>query len=49
VPETLELLARHAGFGAVQIRFMHEPPPHEDRRISEQLFAPLDYALIAHK
>jgi O-antigen chain-terminating methyltransferase len=49
VPETLELLARHAGFGVVEIRFMNEPQPHDDQRISEQLFAPLDYALIARK
>jgi SAM-dependent methyltransferase len=49
VPETLELLARHAGFGSVEIRFMNEPEQHPDSRISEQLFAPLDYALIARK
>jgi 2-polyprenyl-3-methyl-5-hydroxy-6-metoxy-1,4-benzoquinol methylase len=49
VPETLELLARHAGFADARLRFMNEPPPHADPRISEQLFAPLDYALIAHK
>jgi SAM-dependent methyltransferase len=49
VPETVELLARHAGFASVEITFMNEPEPHADRRISEQLFAPLDYALIARK
>jgi 2-polyprenyl-3-methyl-5-hydroxy-6-metoxy-1,4-benzoquinol methylase len=49
VPETLELLARHAGFASVEITFMNEPEQHADRRISEQLFAPLDYALIARK
>jgi O-antigen chain-terminating methyltransferase len=47
VPDTLELLARQAGFGETEIRFMNEPEQHPDRRISEQLFAPLDYALIA--
>jgi SAM-dependent methyltransferase len=47
VPDTLELLARQAGFASTEIRFMNEPEQHPDRRISEQLFAPLDYALIA--
>ena len=49
VPETLELLARHAGFAETEIRYLNAPPPHEDARVSEQLFAPLDYALIARK
>jgi O-antigen chain-terminating methyltransferase len=49
VPETLELLARDAGFRETELRFLHAPPPHEDPRIAEQLFAPLDYVLIAHK
>ena len=49
VPETLELLARQAGFGSVEIRFLNEPEQHPDTRISEQLFAALDYALIARK
>jgi len=49
VPETLELLARQAGFAHVELRFLNEPVPHDDPRISEQLFAPLDYALIARK
>jgi SAM-dependent methyltransferase len=49
VPETLQLLAQEAGFRDVEIRYLNEPPQHEDRRISEQLFAPLDYALIARK
>ena len=49
VPETLELLARQAGFAAAEIRYLNEPSPHEDRRISEALFAPLDYALVARK
>jgi hypothetical protein len=29
VPETLELLARQAGFGDVAVRFVNEPPPEE--------------------
>ena len=29
--------------------YLNEPPPHEDRRISDALFAPLDYALVARK
>jgi hypothetical protein len=49
VPETLELLARGAGFRKVEIRYLNEPPPHDDERISAQLFAPLDYALIGRK
>ena len=49
VPETLELLARQAGFDRTEIRFMNAPEPHADERISAQLFAPLDYALIARK
>ena len=47
VPETLELLARHAGFRETELRFLNEPEPHDDPRISAQLFAPLDYVLIA--
>ena len=51
MPETLELLARDAGFQRVEIRFLNQPeaPAGLDQRVSEQLFAPLDYALIAHK
>jgi SAM-dependent methyltransferase len=49
VPETLELLARSAGFHDTEIRYLNEPEQHPDRRISEQLFAPLDYALIARR
>jgi SAM-dependent methyltransferase len=49
VPETLELLARHAGFSATELRYLNAPPPHDDARVTEQLFAPLDYALIARK
>jgi O-antigen chain-terminating methyltransferase len=35
VPETLELLARQAGFEQVEIRFLNEPP-------AEERLAPLD-------
>jgi SAM-dependent methyltransferase len=49
VPETLELLVRGAGFRTAEIHFLNAPPPHDDARISEQLFAPLDYAVIARK
>ena len=49
VPETLELLAQQAGFASTEIRYLNTPPPHEDRRIGEALFAPLDYALVARK
>lgn len=47
VPETLELLARQAGFGTTEIRFVNLPPQHEDARLNEHVFAPLDYALVA--
>jgi SAM-dependent methyltransferase len=58
VPETLELLARQAGFSQTEIRFLNEPAerltePDDPviaanvRRLNELLFAPLDYALIA--
>jgi SAM-dependent methyltransferase len=58
VPETLELLARQAGFAETQIRFLNEPShrlaePDDPviagnvRRLNEILFAPLDYALLA--
>ena len=32
VPETLVLLARQAGFGSADVRFLHEPPPEERLR-----------------
>jgi SAM-dependent methyltransferase len=32
VPETLVLLARQAGFGSTELRFLHEPPEHERLR-----------------
>jgi SAM-dependent methyltransferase len=58
VPETLELLARQAGFAETEIRFLNEPAerltePDDPviaanvRRLNEILFAPLDYALVA--
>jgi SAM-dependent methyltransferase len=57
VPETLELLARQAGFSQTEIRFLNEPDRLSEpddpviaanvRRLNEILFAPLDYALVA--
>jgi SAM-dependent methyltransferase len=58
VPETLELLAKHAGFADTELRFLNEPAerlaePDDPviaanvRRLNELLFAPLDYALVA--
>jgi SAM-dependent methyltransferase len=58
VPETLELLARQAGFAESEIRFLNEPAERltepEDpliaanvRRLNDLLFGPLDYALVA--
>jgi len=58
VPETLELLARQAGFAETELRFLNEPAerltePDDPviaanvRRLNELLFAPLDYALVA--
>jgi SAM-dependent methyltransferase len=58
VPETLELLARQAGFASVEVRFLNAP---EERltepgdpviaanvaRLNELLFGPLDYAIVA--
>jgi SAM-dependent methyltransferase len=60
VPETLELLARQAGFSSVETRFLNEPDeklaePADPtiaanvRRLNELLFAPLDYAIIARR
>jgi SAM-dependent methyltransferase len=60
VPETLQLLARQAGFASVETRFLNEPDeklaePADPtiaanvRRLNELLFAPLDYAIIARK
>jgi SAM-dependent methyltransferase len=58
VPETLELLARQAGFAETELRYLNEPAerltePDDPviaanvRRLNELLFAPLDYALVA--
>jgi O-antigen chain-terminating methyltransferase len=51
VPETLGLLARHAGFDEVETRFLNAPQPLEgvDPRLNEILFAPLDYAIVARR
>jgi 2-polyprenyl-3-methyl-5-hydroxy-6-metoxy-1,4-benzoquinol methylase len=60
VPETLELLARQAGFARTEIRYLNEPAerltePDDPviaanvRRLNELLFAPLDYALLARR
>jgi O-antigen chain-terminating methyltransferase len=46
VAETLQLLVQSAGFHDVGLRWLNAPPPHDDPRISEQLFAPLDYAVV---
>jgi SAM-dependent methyltransferase len=47
VAATLELLAKEAGFARTETRYLNAPPPHEDPRLNENLFAPLDYVLIA--
>jgi O-antigen chain-terminating methyltransferase len=58
VPETLELLAKQAGFARVETRFLNEPEeklvePDDPtiaanvRRLNELVFAPLDYAILA--
>ena len=58
VPETLELLARQAGFGSVELRYLNAPeerlvePPDpviaaNVSRLNELLFGPLDYAIVA--
>jgi SAM-dependent methyltransferase len=60
VPETLELLARQAGFAQTEIRYLNEPAerltePDDPviaanvRRLNDLLFAPLDYALLARR
>jgi len=51
VPETLALLARHAGFAETETRYLNapEPPEQTDPRVAEILFAPLDYALVARR
>lgn len=47
VAETLQLLVQHAGFHDVEVRWLNTPEPHQDARITAQLFAPLDYAIVA--
>ena len=58
VPETLELLARQAGFASIDVRYANEPEARLEepddpvlaanvRRLNEILFAPLDYAIVA--
>jgi O-antigen chain-terminating methyltransferase len=58
VPETLALLARHAGFASVETRFANPPAERLEvpddpviaenvRRLNELLFGPLDYAVLA--
>jgi SAM-dependent methyltransferase len=58
VPETLELLARQAGFDSVELRYLNAPEerlaePDDPviaanvRRLNELLFGPLDYAIVA--
>jgi len=72
VAETLALLAEQAGFGAVETRYLNEPPADERlrevelppeaefdaarealaqnvRRLNDQLFGPLDYAIVARR
>jgi SAM-dependent methyltransferase len=59
VPDTLALLARHAGFREVETRFLNAPEPltiPDDpviaanvRKLNEILFAPLDYAILARR
>jgi O-antigen chain-terminating methyltransferase len=46
VVETLQLLVQHAGFHEVETRWLNAPPPHDDPRITQELFAPLDYAIV---
>jgi SAM-dependent methyltransferase len=60
VPETLELLARQAGFVSVELRYLNAPeerlvePPDpviaaNVSRLNELLFGPLDYAIVARR
>ena len=51
MPETLALLARHAGFAETETRYLNAPEPVEgvDPRLNEIVFAPLDYALLARR
>jgi SAM-dependent methyltransferase len=49
VPETLQLLAKQAGFRAIETRYLNAPRHADDvdERVREILFAPLDYAIVA--
>lgn len=57
VPDTLALLAEHAGFRSVELRYANPPEPlaipddpvlaANTRRLNELLFGPLDYAVVA--
>lgn len=49
VAETLELLVRGAGFGETETIFLNAvvPPEGVQPDVAEQLFAPLDYAIVA--
>jgi SAM-dependent methyltransferase len=49
VPDTLQLLAKQAGFRASETRYLNAPRHADDvdERIREILFAPLDYAILA--
>ena len=51
VPETLAMIARHAGFADVELRFLNAPEPAEgaDPRLNEIVFAPLDFAILARR
>ena len=55
VPETLELLARQSGFARTELRYLNPPERRlreegddNAKRLNEVVFAPLDYALVAH-
>jgi SAM-dependent methyltransferase len=59
VPQTLELLARQAGFEHTELRFLNEPPKQAAfdpaagaleanlQRLNDVVFGPQDYALLA--
>jgi SAM-dependent methyltransferase len=51
VPETLALLVKSAGFRELETRYLSEPPRPEglDPSITDILFAPLDYAIVARR
>jgi SAM-dependent methyltransferase len=51
VPQTLELLVRETGFRELETRYLNAPerPDGVDPLVAEILFAPLDYAIVAHR